>query len=170
MASSIQHDPVVAARIAKGLARQCKEYASAHTGAVVRLATPVPRDGQVVVTVLVEVGGGLDAQVLVEIAYPAALFKAPVVRFLSPTGVFEVGKAVCINGVTHYHPESWNQTLCLAAVVDSLVQPLLSAEVRCDLRGGIGVLEHMLPGAELAPGSRKYNLERRAAELAAFGL
>lgn len=33
--------------------------------------------------------------------------RAPVIRMLSKSAVYDIDMALCINGVSHYHEESW---------------------------------------------------------------
>ena len=111
-------------------------------------------------------------QVIMHMALPGSNFGPPVVKFLSPNGVFEVDQTICIDGFTHYHPDSWNPCMQLNSLLTALVAPLVFEDSRRDIVGGIGVIlrkgadsSHVLVG-DLD--GRSYNARHRADVLEMF--
>lgn len=56
---------------------------------------------------------------------------APVIRMLTPSGRFAVGKSICTT-FTNYHPESWSPLYNFSTIIASLVSFML------DESGGVG--------------------------------
>jgi hypothetical protein len=77
----------------------------------------------------------------IECSYTLAKpFMAPVVRYLTDNHVFQKNVPVCINGLTHYHEETFNATMSLEQVVDSVAAPLLDDGAARAVRNAIGAL------------------------------
>lgn len=66
-------------------------------------------------------GGEYVLRVELPLTYPMA---APVIRMLTPSGRFEVGKSICTT-FTHYHPETWCPTYNFTNIMVSFVSFML---------------------------------------------
>ncbi len=155
----------VAARFLKNLQRQVIAYNESHCGGVVRVTMSDSCDAQyarIYVEVDVDVTTNpvdnnksklnsketsntkYDATVTthrIECTYSmAAPLDAPVVKYLTPNKVFKTGVPVCINGITHYHEESFYGSTMLEQVVDSVAAPLLDEATARDVQFAIGAL------------------------------
>ena len=166
MATQHTHGIVVSRKI-KGLAKECETFASAHNSndTNVRIALDLRSETRIRVVVLIEHGSD---QVLADITYNTTrVFDAPVVRFLTPNNVFVMGESVCLNGLTHYHPESFcpvNIRIC--SIVDAMSMAVLHDSARLDLVGAIGVRTDSVPG--IGKDTRTYNSEHHAEILSLF--
>jgi hypothetical protein len=69
-----------------------------------------------------------SAQILASVVYDTSvgIFDAPVVRVLTPNGLYMCDVPICINGMTHYHQDTYDKTLRVGSLVNALMLPLLS--------------------------------------------
>lgn len=55
-------------------------------------------------------------------------FKAPSIKVLTPNGRMKVGESVCIDGLTAWHPESWNPITSFSSVVERFMCAFIDLE------------------------------------------
>lgn len=55
-------------------------------------------------------------------------FKAPSIRTLTPNGRMKVGESICIDGLTAWHPESWNPITSFSSVVERFMCAFIDIE------------------------------------------
>ena len=108
-----------------------------------------------------------NAQILFKLQFKMSLtFEAPVISFLTKNHVFETGKPVCIDGITHYHPESYSKATRLEEIVDGAAQYLLIEEIRKDIAHGLGIHESIEMGHP--PDTVEYNQKYNAKYIKCF--
>jgi hypothetical protein len=131
----------VAARWIKGLQMQCQRYCEARTHATAELKVDEGDLKSIVVYLRIrnEPRDGVPDEYVVSLDLSKP-FGAPVVRYLTPNPVFKTGVPVCIDGWSHYHPESWDATSDLDIILDAVAAPLLSPWAAMDVQGAVGAL------------------------------
>lgn len=157
-------------RRCKQLKPLCDKYNAAHAGGGVRVALS-DAGGTVGLVALVQ--HGEDEEYLVSFEFSATNpFGAPVVKFLTPNHVFEVGKSVCLEGFTHYHPDSWTAThLNFDLLIDAVVAPLLDDACMKDVAHAVGALPKLARSTaqpKRRAGSQAYNREHHAGMVEMF--
>lgn len=87
-------------------------------------------------------------------------FKAPVICLLTPSGRFEPGKALCINGISHYHNDNYSSSMSVESILTSLLSYMADDGVHDGT--GIGIIKYTdCPREErvrLAKESHSWNL------------
>jgi ubiquitin-protein ligase len=69
-------------------------------------------------------------------------YKAPSIRALTPNGRFKENHSVCIDGLTAWHPESWNIITSFPSIVERFVCAFVDIE---NVKFGAGFI-HMYEG------------------------
>lgn len=65
--------------------------------------------------------------------------KPPVLCLITPSGRFEPNVPLCINGISHYHPENYSSTMKIESILASLVSYMADDGVKDGT--GMGIME-----------------------------
>lgn len=69
--------------------------------------------------------------------------KAPVVRYLTENSIFHAHMSVCIDGLTHFHGESWKPDAKIDQMINILMMPITDPDAVADtFAGAIGSKEN----------------------------
>ncbi|CAD8058992.1 unnamed protein product [Paramecium primaurelia] len=79
--------------------------------------------------------------------------KPPTLKFITPSGRFEVGKPVCLS-FTNFHPESWSSAQTIESMMISIISFMYTNE---NTTGGI--ISSHLEKQKQALNSKKFNLQ-----------
>ena len=87
-------------------------------------------------------------------------FKAPSIRTLTPNGRMKVGESICIDGLTAWHPESWNPITSFSSVVERFMCAFIDIE---NVSYGAGFITPPNPTeiAKCVEKSREWNKENQ---------
>ena len=166
----------VAARFLKGLGKQVREIngeASTFDEGTVHLLLREPTDSEVAVVARFVSGraklpSAAGHEHLMSLTFSLkSLFSAPVIRMLTPHPIFATNSTICMDAVSHYHPESWRQTTSLRGLILTISQYVFVTDARRmrslwkDLKGGIGVHPELGPLLS-ADATRMYNATHNA--------
>ena len=151
----------------KGLAQECGEFASAHDSDDTRVRVALDRQDEARLRVVVLIERG-DGQVLADVVFSSTdVYAAPVLRFMTPNNAFLTDVSVCMNGISHFHSETWCPvTVRLRTVVDTMAMAVLHDSAREELVGAVGVRTDGKPG--IGDDTRSYNNEHHAELLSLF--
>jgi hypothetical protein len=153
----------IAARRIKAINAEGRAYTTMHPGDDVAIAFWVedPTDLASITVLARLTRASDDAEVFMRMTFSSASgeFTAPVVSFLTPTGVWDVNMKVCMHGVTHFHEDTYLNAVPVGLQVDMVFATLVSAVDRTAALSErpVGSARNPLPGTEIASGTREYN-------------
>ena len=102
------------------------------------------------------IGGEYVLRVELPNDYPMS---APVLRMLTPSGRFEVDKAICTT-FTHFHPESWSPTYNFTNILVSFVSFMLETQGQGMALSIGGTFATEDAKKEFALASKKWNMQK----------